>query len=536
METEPFPICTEPVPKLVGREDLLEQLVRNLTKPSPGHQSIVGPRYMGKTVLFAALADSIRGLGSYTAVIQWDLRHDTPQSDDAFRKALCTKIGEGLLQTPHADSGKELLALTDDYQEVLGMVLDEIAESDEKILMLWDGFDRPLTQGNLSLNLWDNLRELALKPSLCLVTASRKELSSLIRDEASVTSDFWNIFQPTRLKPFVESDLQEMLAILDGYTFPKGAKTEFGNWTGHVPILCAMLLNTIKQNIPPGEVSPSSVVDAAKSCQTEVESYGLALWKDLDVTTQDAYRDLIHSGGVAIGCVKKNARIELTEFGLAVEERSTLLPACRMIQTLIEDVDGGSDAMFRLFGSPDSYANNLPELLARRLSHLDRFHEILFRLVEGSIDSMHRHAPMALAHLTNIRDAALNWIFDGELEATWEVPSDTIFYWTEVQEELPRKRRDGLIDEMMAADDWRVPSNPGQQIHLLKLLVGADERFSKNMTKYISKQAYVLLEHVHGYRNMNEHMQGEDLSAGVAGAALMTCVELLACLEPKDTE
>jgi hypothetical protein len=48
--------------------------------------------------------------------------------------------------------------------------------------------------------LWDQLRELALKSSLRLVTSSRLTLRELIRQPDAQTSDFWNIFDPTPVR------------------------------------------------------------------------------------------------------------------------------------------------------------------------------------------------------------------------------------------------------------------------------------------------------------------------------------------------
>jgi hypothetical protein len=84
--TEPrFPILGPSVPPMVGREVHTERAWRALTKTSPSHISVVGPRHSGKTVFLTALANRVRNDGSfYTGTIYWDLGHLTPSSDADF--------------------------------------------------------------------------------------------------------------------------------------------------------------------------------------------------------------------------------------------------------------------------------------------------------------------------------------------------------------------------------------------------------------------------------------------------------------------
>jgi len=56
------------------------------------------------------------------------------------------------------------------------------------------GFDRLLSNAKLTRNLCDQLHELTSKPSLTLVSSSRRKLSELIPNPDAQTSHFWNIF------------------------------------------------------------------------------------------------------------------------------------------------------------------------------------------------------------------------------------------------------------------------------------------------------------------------------------------------------
>jgi hypothetical protein len=78
------------------------------------------------------------------------------------------------------------LTLQDNPYREIAEVLDALKDEGGKVLAIMDGFDKPLSGGHLTRNLWDQLRELALKPSLRLVTASRRTL----RHPDAQTSDF----------------------------------------------------------------------------------------------------------------------------------------------------------------------------------------------------------------------------------------------------------------------------------------------------------------------------------------------------------
>jgi len=77
-----FPILGTDIAPLIGREAVMRRIWNDLTKTSPSHLSVVGPRYSGKSVLLHGLAERMMGEDSpYNATILWDLGHQTPESD-----------------------------------------------------------------------------------------------------------------------------------------------------------------------------------------------------------------------------------------------------------------------------------------------------------------------------------------------------------------------------------------------------------------------------------------------------------------------
>ena len=106
-----FQILGSGVPPLIGRKQELERLSNALTKPTPDHLQIVGPRFVGKTVLLHALARSMRAENSrYRVVIVWDLGHQTPDTDEGFLMTLRDCVANALMPIneayqPVAESG-----------------------------------------------------------------------------------------------------------------------------------------------------------------------------------------------------------------------------------------------------------------------------------------------------------------------------------------------------------------------------------------------------------------------------------------------
>lgn len=138
------------------------------------------------------------------------------------------------LRTVSPDYAEHLRKIEGNPYKDLCEVFDALKAEQKKVLLLLDGFDKPLANGRLTRNLWDELRELASYPSIRLVTASRRRLHDLIRSTDSQTSDFWNIFDPTpvRVDCFDKNDIAEAISQLSGITLNQGAQKELQNWTG----------------------------------------------------------------------------------------------------------------------------------------------------------------------------------------------------------------------------------------------------------------------------------------------------------------
>ena len=99
----------------------------------------------------------------------------------------------------------------------------------------------------------------------------------------------------------------------------------------------------------------------------------------------------------------------------------------------------------------------------------------------------------------------------------------------EIRTEYPRNGHK-LIDNMIQSNCWYVPTDPLDQIRLMGLLTGSRRNFDSK-AKATSKDTYVFIDVVHNFPNRAQHPDGQSIHLGVAVAAIMTCLELLACLE-----
>jgi hypothetical protein len=528
MHNRKFPVFGEQIPPMLGRSTIMATLLNSLTKKMPSHLSLVGPRYFGKSVILQALEARLSLIGSpYCAVVRWDLGHQTPRSDAEFMKLLCRRLGDGILDA-NPDYGRHLLDVSADEYFEISEVLDAFADDGQKVLMLLDGFDKPLSIGSLTRNLWDNLLELCRKPGFRLVTSSRKKLSELIRDEKSATSDFWGVFEGiVKIAPFSDQDVEDILSTLPDHEFKPGAKTELGNWTARIPPLFMAVLNSILDDLPRGPVDNTVVNRAASKAQAQdiVTSSLAMLWDDCPAGTKDLYALLVERKEISTVGIGKAESESLSEKGLASVDGNTLKPACRMLQNHVQDSGAQLGSMARLFGAWDDYRANIRGLLERRLNHISRFDDRLYRLVERAIDDIPDYPDQCLNNLTGIRDRALRLIWENEFGQGMRVPPDIVTYWTE-----PVRNEHRLIANMVQANTWAVPTDPWPQLRILGLLTGCHQHFDIK-ARYVTKDTYVLLDALHNFRNRAEHPDGQSIHLGVAVAALMACVELLGCLE-----
>jgi len=515
-----FPVLGATVAPMLGRAAIMGRLWSDLTKATPSHLSVVGPRYAGKTVLLNGLAARMRQEDSpYTAVSLWDLGHQTPDSNSAFLKSLCRKLGEGLKDVGN-EYGEHLLGVEDGEYDELREVLEALHSDGCKVLMLWDGFDKPLATGRLSRNLWDQLRELASYPSLRLVTATRRPLAELIRSEESVTSDFWNIFDmtPVRVGLFDANDRAQILDKVPGVSFGNGAKSELENWSAGYPPLYLALLNQIFKSEPTGDIDNLKVNAAAEAVMEEVNGIVQYLWSDCQETAKDLYRHLAEQGESPLSNAGRIEREQLQEKGFIKVSANKMVHGCRFLESFIKGQGHDSGSMVRLFSSNDAYKTNIRGVLELRLHQMTSLDASLRRYLQRSIEDIPEYPKECLSSMRGIIDRSLDLIWDAELGAEKEIPSAWFSEWKYNGEKGPESHWNN-----------KFPTKRGHQIRLLQLMTGTQKSAPKS--KKISKNTWALASAAQGFGDFGQHTEGLEVPLGVAVAAVNVCLELAACID-----
>tara|TARA_B100000315_G_C14580201_1_gene590064 strand:- start:37 stop:1602 length:1566 start_codon:yes stop_codon:yes gene_type:complete len=517
----PFPILGLKTAPMIGRSAIMRQLKSNYVKDSPSHLSIVGPRFSGKSVLLNALAEGMRQDRSsqFRVIAFLDLGHQTPMTDKDFLGTMCKEIGSKL-QSLNQEMCADTLLQSDDPYNDLREVVDILEDEKIRILMLWDGFDKPLGSGKLTRNLWDQLRALAESKGLTLITATRKPLHELIRDEESATSDFWNIFDanPVWIPPFAEDDQNAVLDKLDNMGFESGAKTELANWTGGFPPLYLSVINQLL-TMSLSEVDGVAVKEAAKTALVDNASGILGdLWNDCSQSTKDLFLDLIKRKEIPTAKTQKKERTQLFEKGFAKLSRNKVIKSCRLMEDYVLDKEQDTGNVARRFKSYDDYQKNIRPVLEHRLNQIKNIDDRLKSLIARSIEDIPNHPDACLLSMQGITERAFEVIWNIEFPEKREIPPDWITEWQYCGKNFYTSET--------------FPSTPVEQLRLLQCMTGAHQRLKgPPKAKYANKVSYNLLNNIWNFRTYGNHHEGEEVPLGAAVTAVMTCVELAASLD-----
>jgi len=508
-----FPICSADVPACIGREAPLQRMLGALTKPAPDHLQVIGARFAGKTVLLTELIRRLRKAGQpYTAIIHWDLGHRTPADDGEFLKRLRQELVEAL-RAHHPDYAKHLEGAEGSAFEEMSAVL-EILNGDGKVLAVLDGFDKALANGRLTRNLWDQMRELAAKPSLRLVTASRRTLRELIRHPDAQTSDFWNIFEPSpiRVGCFDEQDLDAVLQQAPEMRLSTGARTELWGSTNGYPILVLEVLNALVSRDQSGEISPETMRDGCDQAYAVVRDRLDALWEDCASSSRDLFRLVNEQSSLPRGEVSTADADVLLERGFVQLSGNKLQRPNRLLTRLLSELPNDATAMARLFGSSDAYEANMRGVLERRIAQLDGLDAKLSRYLTRGVEDLPDDPGAFLTHIRGFVDRVFDLIWHAELPDR-RIPSGWMDIWK-------RNNERGIAD-------WETTFPQGvHRVRLLNLMTGTDR--SVRLAKHVSKGTYVLMNSAHAFGDFGQHQEGARVDVGTAYAALHLCIELAA--------
>lgn len=519
MSDHPYQVFGPTPAPMLGRKSVWGTILRKLNKPNPDHITVVGPAHIGKTVLLNALTARLNQDGQegriFDVCIYWNVRRSRVENDADFYAALASQAAPALAKL---DSGlaNDLRSNDGGNHAILRDVFELLSDDGRKILLVMDELDQVLMAGGVTKNLWDNLRSLAEKPGLRLITGSRKSLRELCNSQDSRTSYFWNIFhpQPIRVEAFSADDLPDVLApfVQRRITFERGADTEIMNWTGGVPVLTAALCQRLWEEVEDGAViSPGQVNEVAEAYFADDETILPSLWKDCDTDEQGDLHEIAQGKQLAVNQHIPQQRYQALERKGYVEERKGFLKMrCRAMENYAKTHGTDATGLRRLFGSAEDYEKNLRGVLDLRLSQIQIMNDDLKAQITNAIQSLDISPATAIRQIRGVVDDAFTLIWDAEMPGR-RIPDKWVQVW-----------RYGGIDD---PPNGRVPLD-GARCKLLNLMT---ESKTAVATK-VSRSTYYLIDSLHSYGNFGQHKQGEKVSTFIAAIACLTALELCAQL------
>ena len=524
MTDNPYQVLGATVPSMLGRAGLVGRIEGHLLKPSPDHVSVVGPAHYGKSVLLRHLAGVHRGGPSrYLTTVHIDLRHETPTSDDAFKRRLAEEIRAAL--QPHRPDLSELLAFEDEgVHELLVLVFDDLEKSGTRLLAVLDGFDYVLAEAGLTRNLWDQLRSLAQKTSLRFVTGSRRPLRELCRTEESRTSDFWEIFYdtPIRVGALDDADWDPFLEPLQaaGCTLDEPARKEIVNWTGGVPLLVCALLRTLWESHGGSRIPKPHVDQAAEVLLRDQSGLLDELWSDCDIALRSELGELA-GGDIPLADLTSARRRVVTDRGFGRELKTRMRGSCRLMQRYAEEQAPAVADLTRLVGTAPGFESNIRTLLELRLAQVagPNVDRDLRESVSNAVRDLEPRPSGALTWIRRISGHALTLIWEAELPPDKTLPADWINEWQHAGIRNPPE------------DRGKLPRGSGAQCKVLRLITGTER--TPRQSRYVTKTTYLLVDHLQSVGDFGQHQEDypeASSSTGIVTAFVFAAISLVESL------
>ena len=507
MSNNPYRVRGDRTPRLYGREELLERLLRHLTKATPDHVSVVGPTLFGKSVLLSHVASCRSIRDHYVASVYWDLRHGTPPTNEEFLRGFAKETRDALARA-ELDLVDYLEPDSDELNDELHLVFDELEKAGYRLLAILDGFDHILAKTEITRSLWDNMRDLAQNGSLRLVTGSRRRLRELCKTEESRTSDFWEIFYdtPVEIGCFFESDWSGFLAPLQsrGFKLDESARKEIVNWTGGVPILAAALANRLYLENPRAVTLSKSQVDSAaeKLLETPGESLA-ALWDDCSIELKSDLTELAR-GALRGADIPPPRRGELELRGFATHSRGRLQSSCRFMKRYAELHGEGVTSLRRLFGDSAGFEGNIRGVLELRLEQVSEVDPGLLSDVREAVRLLYPVPTQSVVWARSVAEHALRLIWNAELPPDRSVPEEWKFA--------------GVIPD----EQGRLPQGLGAQCAVLRKITTGPG----SVAKHVTRPTALLVDHIHAVGNFGQHKGGQTVSVGFAAAFCLSAIAL----------
>lgn len=517
MDGNPYQVLGSTTASMLGRSREWEKLYRRLNKPTPDHVSVIGPKYIGKTVLLDAIARHFATCqSSFDASLYWDMRHGAPQSDDEFYQTFA-RIAVKPVSMINAELGKALSGPDGASFDMIQIVFESLREEHKKILIVLDGLDNVLLASDLTKNLWDSLRDLGQLSSLRFLTGSQHRLRELCASPESKSSDFWNIFadSPLALGAFESEDLDQILAPFGkrNITFQPGAGTEIINWSGGTPVLFSALCKHLWDEVDYGHaVSNQDVNSLAEKLTDDLQDIIAELWNDCSEEERGDLASLASGQTIKSDQVPRTRLSALKQRGYVQEQGGALKFTCRFVEHFAKDHGSKSTSLRRLFGTAHDYDNNIKGLLELRLGQLSGVDSDLLGYLQLAVDNIEKPS-IVIGQIRGIVNRALNLIWDADVP-NGLIPSAWSASWKGYDSEgnpPPKNPPEGAI-----------PTSGSRQCFLLDLMT--DSR--KGGSTRVSRSVFHLIDFLQSVGDFGQHLRGANVPPRFAVTTCIAAIDM----------
>jgi hypothetical protein len=504
------------VPQLRGRAKDWTKLMRRLEKPVPDHVSLVGVRYIGKTVFLNAVATYFADKHDhFDACVYWNVGHDLPQNDASFYRAFA-KHATKPVSTINAEIGAYLDSDDIDY-EVIKDVFDMLKDDGKKVLVIMDSLDNLLLAGELTKNLWDSLRALAEMSSLRFLTGSQKRLREIVGSPEARTSPFWNLFADSTLilSAFDDGDdwMQMLAPFADrGIELQPGARTELFNYSGGIPVLASALCKRVWDDFEVGaSVNDGDIKSLADGFADDTRQILDDLWNDCSEEEWGVVAELATGRALKAVELSRACLLTLKQRGF-VREKGRELKACRTVEQYVKTYRQQATELPRLFNRAEDYNRNIKSVIKLRFGQLETVDEELIEHIRFAIDKLDtpKHFVTEIRGLVN---RAFTIIWASELRDR-RIPAEWTAGWRQLDRNnrpLERNPPEGII-----------PDEGGRQCYLLSLMTDS-RRVGETR---ISRPTYFMLHYLQSVGDFGQHLGNSYVSHGFTYTVCLTAIEM----------
>ena len=490
----PYKVLGAGVATMLGRRGDLAKILTKLEREIPAHTSVVGAKYIGKTVFLHALAEHIRANESrFEICVYWDISRHTPVDDTDFFRSLANQL---LLTEVVGKEYEEYFAAG--TFEALREVFEDLRDRDKRILIIIDNLDKLLQIGHLSKDAWDNLRTLGELSSVCFVTGSRKRLRELIGSPEIQGSPFWNLFTDLLiLGSLNDEDLSDFLASFgeNHVTLEKGAISEIENYTNGIPILTSAFCLKLGEETSNGEVLNNfSITERAKGFVQEKLDMLKEIWNDCG-EEQGIIEDLAFER-INTANVPPRSLANLENNGIVSKKNGKV---CRFIKEFLDYEQPQIKDLERLFGAEENFKKNLKKVLRLRWNQLQDVDETLLNYLRIAVENID-DPDVFCTQLRNLAKRAFQLIWKKDLP-DGQIPPE----WTLGWKQPDKKGNPPEYDPPEGA----IPSGR-RQLYPLNLMT--DTR--KVGSSHASRTSYFMLAYLYQIGDFGAHLDDHNIVDG----------------------